>query len=350
MQAKPSALYHEQLKIHELTTDLGQEQVMQVFDSLAESLSKPPSLLGGFFSSKQTPKGVYLYGPVGRGKTFLMDLFFDSLPCAKKRQHFYEFMNMTHAELKLYQGQRDPLRKVAQSVAKEAKILCLDEFFVEDIADAMILSAFLHYLFEAGVVLVTTSNIEPESLYADGLQRDRFLPAIELIKKNMTVLELSGGEDYRMEKKWCEERYHAASHDQQAYLQFHFKQLNHSAPLLPPEFELTERKITAVMRGSSVVWFDFAELCEQPRVAKDYFNLAEQYKVILIGHVPVLKSADEEAARRFIALVDTFYDQKVLLIIAAAVPLPELYQGERLQFEFERTKSRIFEMSSWSDL
>ena len=348
MQAKPSTLYHEQLKIHELTMDLGQEQVMQIFDGLAESLAKP-SLLGGFFGHKQAPKGVYLYGPVGRGKTFLMDLFFESLQCAKKRQHFYEFMNMTHAELKLCQGERDPLRKVAQSLAKEAKILCLDEFFVEDIADAMILSSFLHYLFEAGVVLVTTSNIEPESLYANGLQRDRFLPAIELIKKNMTVLELSGGEDYRMEKKWCDERYHAAAHDQQAYLQFHFKQFNQGASLLPPEFELTERKITAVMRSQTALWVDFAELCEQPRVAKDYLKLAEQYKVILMGHVPVLKAEDDDSARRFIALVDTFYDQKVLLVIAAAVPLQELYQGERLQFEFERTKSRIFEMSSWNN-
>ncbi len=347
MQAKPSTRYLETVKAHQLRPDLGQQHVMQVFDALAVALDKTP-VFGGFFSSKTSPKGVYLFGPVGRGKTFLMDLFFKALSCTKKRQHFYEFMNEVHAELKLFQGERDPLRKVAQALAKQAKVLCLDEFFVEDIADAMILSGFLHYLFEAGVVLVTTSNIEPESLYSQGLQRDLFLPAIDLIKKNMQVLELSGSEDYRMETKWCEERYHAAAHDQQAYLQFHFKQSNHGGPLLPPEFEVSQRPMTAVMRGESVAWFGFAELCEQPRVAKDYLALVEQYKVILLGQVPQFQVADEEAARRFIALVDTFYDQKVLLIIAAAVPLVDLYQGERLKFEFERTKSRIFEMSSWS--
>ncbi len=347
MQAKPSALYFNQVKSHELTTDPAQEQVMQVFDALALSLDKP-AFLGGFFSSKVSPKGVYLFGPVGRGKTFLMDLFYEALTCSKQRQHFYEFMNQVHAELKLAQGQRDPLRTIAQAIAKKISVLCLDEFFVEDIADAMILSALLHYLFEAGLVLVATSNIQPELLYSQGLQRDRFLSAIDLIKKNMHVLELSGGEDYRMEKTWCEERYHAAEHDQQAYLQFHFKQFNRGGALLPIEFSLTDRKIHAVMRGESVVWFDFAELCEQPRVAKDYLALAQQYKIVLIGNVPVLTVDDEEAARRFIALVDTFYDQEVLLILAAAVPLQELYQGERLQFEFERTKSRIFEMSSWS--
>ncbi|MCX7122297.1 MAG: cell division protein ZapE [Gammaproteobacteria bacterium] len=347
MQAKPSALYFEQVKTHELSADPAQEQVMQAFDILAESLDKP-LILGGFFSRKVTPKGVYLFGPVGRGKTYLMDLFFKTLTCAKKRQHFYELMNEVHAELRLFQGERDPLRKVAQALAKQTQVLCLDEFFVEDIADAMILSAFLYYLFEAGVVLVTTSNIQPESLYSKGLQRDRFLPAIDLIKKNMTVLELSGEQDYRLEKKWCDERYHATSHDQEAYLQFHFKQLNQGAALLPLEFELTERKIRAVMRGPSVIWFDFSELCEQPRVAKDYLKLAEQYQSVLIGNLPILSADSEEAARRFIALVDTFYDQKILLIIAGAVSLEHLYQGERLQFEFERTKSRIFEMSSWS--
>jgi cell division protein ZapE len=347
MQAKPSTLYFNQVKTHGLNTDLSQQQVMQIFDQLAESLVKP-SLLGGWLGAKSVPKGVYLYGPVGRGKTFLMDLFFEAVSCSKRRQHFYEFMNYVHAELRLCQGERDPLKKVAQAFAKEAKLLCLDEFFVEDIADAMILSALLHYLFEAGVVLVTTSNIQPEGLYSGGLQRERFLPAIDLIKKNMHVLELSGAEDYRMETQWCEERYHAVAHDQQAYLQFHFKQLNRGDALLPPEFEVTERKMTAVMRSKTVVWFDFAELCVAPRVARDYLSLAQQYKVVLLGHVPVLTIEDEEAARRFITLVDTFYDQKILLIIGAAAALQELYQGERLQFEFERTKSRIFEMSSWS--
>lgn len=347
MQVKPSDLYLQAIKTHQLHADLAQEQVMQVFDSLALSLDKP-LVLGGWFSTKISPKGLYLFGPVGRGKTFLMDLFFEALRCTKKRQHFYQFMNEVHAELKLFQGARDPLRKVAQAVAKQVKVLCLDEFFVEDIADAMILSALIHYLFEAGVVLVTTSNIQPESLYSEGLQRDQFLPAIDLIKKNMHVLELSGSADYRMEKQWCDERYHAAEKDQQAYLQFHFKQFNHDGPLLPNAFDLTERKISAKMRGEFVVWFNFEVLCVQPRVAKDYLVLCKQYKVILLGQVPVLNADNEEAARRFVALVDTLYDQKVLLIIAAAVPLSTLYQGERLQFEFERTKSRIFEMSSWS--
>ncbi len=347
MQAKPSECYRNKIKEGEWTQDAAQEQVMQVFDALAQQLEKP-HLLSGFLMNKAAPKGVYLYGPVGRGKTDLMDLFYEAVSVPKQRQHFYAFMNEVHAELKLLQGQPDPLKKVAQALAKRARVFCLDEFFVEDIADAMILAAFLHYLFEVGVVLVTTSNIQPEKLYAEGLKRDRFLPAIELLKKNMQILNLNGKEDYRLQKAWCDERYHALAHDQEAYLQFHFKQFNQNQGLLPLQFELNHHAIVARLRGPKTVWFDFAELCVKPRAAQDYLELTEAYSVVLLGGVPCLKSSDEEAARRLIALVDTFYDRKVLLIIGAAVPLAELYQGERLRFEFERTQSRIIEMSSWS--
>lgn len=342
----PSDAYKARMRAGEIKTDSSQVAIMGVFDTLYQELSAPPQRFS-WFGDKKAPQGIYLYGPVGRGKTYLMDLFFDCVEVSKKRMHFYELMNTVHAELKILQGERDPLKKVAMDLAKTSKLLCLDEFFVEDIADAMILGSLLSYLLEAGITLVTTSNIPPDQLYQDGLQRDRFAPAIALIQQNMHILSLDHPHDYRLEKQWVEESFHPTLQDQLSYLQFHFGEQNGGGPLSHPSFKVNGHNMMATKRGATTLWLSFQELCEAARASQDYLKLAKTYKTILISDVPVLTENAEEAARRFIALVDTCYDQKVLLIIAAAAPLESLYQGKRLAFEFERTKSRLFEMSSW---
>jgi cell division protein ZapE len=220
-----------------------------------------------WFGDKKSPQGVYLYGPVGRGKTYLMDLFFDCVEGPKKRMHFYEFINTVHTELKMLQGERDPLKKVAIDLTKTSRLLCLDEFFVEDIADAMILSGLLSYLLDAGVTLVTTSNIPPDQLYQDGLQRDRFAPAIALIKQNMHVLSLNHPHDYRLEKQWVEECYHPSLHDQWSYLQFHFTEQNENAVLVDPSFKLNGHAVLAYVSGK--MRKNYIRILQGDRVAVD---------------------------------------------------------------------------------
>lgn len=340
-----SQAYQQAILVHEVHRDPMQAQLLPLLDQLAISLEQ--SQLRRWFSRAKPVKGLYIYGPVGRGKTFLMDLFFKTVQTKKQRLHFYEFMNQVHAELKWLQGEREPLQQVAQKFAREISLLCLDEFFVEDIADAMILASLLSYLFRAGVCVVVTSNLAPEDLYQDGLQRDRFLPAIALLRTYMDVFNLNHPHDYRLEKKWLEERYHVDMRDSEAYLQAHFKHYKQAEECLPTHFQLNTRDIEAVLRSKTVGWFSFTELCMKPHGARDYLALTQQFKVILLENIPVLTIAEEDAARRFIALVDACYDKKILLIITAAAPLATIYQGTRVAAAFERTRSRLIEMSSW---
>lgn len=342
----PTDLYHQQVISKHVEPDANQEAVLKVFDRLYEALQNPPKVFWPF-GKKQSPDGVYLYGKVGRGKTYLMDLFYETLTIPKVRAHFYEFMAGVHVELKMAEGQVNPLQRVVESLAKKAKILCLDEFFVEDIADAMILAALLDGLFKVGVVVVTTSNVAPKDLYKEGLQRDRFLPSIALIEKNMQVLSLDHPTDYRLIHDFKGKNYHSPLDRQQEFLEFHFNQLQGAHALLEPHFVLNDWGFVAVCRTAKTIWFDFNELCVRPRSSLDYLALSETYNAILLQNVPALGDSDNDAVRRFITLVDTCYDRHVALIVAAAAPLLELYQGKRLEFEFERTKSRLIEMAGW---
>ncbi len=293
-------------------------------------------------------RGLYIWGGVGRGKTMLMDWFFASLPPGVAlRMHFHRFMQRVHRDLGTFKGNANPLHKVADGLAAEGRILCFDEFFVSDIGDAMLLGELLKALFERGVLLVATSNVEPARLYENGLQRSRFLPAIDLLQTNTEVHWLDGPVDYRLRVLEKAELYHSpldAAADES--LQRSFLALATGAPRDDVELMVESRLIVARKIADDVAWFSFSALCEGPRSQNDYIELAREFHTVLLSDVPVFTTRKEDAARRFISLVDEFYDRSVKLIISAAAPIADLYQGSRLRFEFDRTQSRLLEMQS----
>jgi cell division protein ZapE len=293
-------------------------------------------------------KGVYLWGAVGRGKTWLMDLFYDSLPFAQyRRRHFHHFMQDVHNGLKEHAGHSAPLELVADGIAADVTVLCFDEFFVSDIADAMILGTLLTALFERGVTLVATSNSPPQELYRDGLQRQRFIPAIEQIERHTQVIAMEGGTDYRLRRLTRAGTYLlTANPGTQGRLAGLFRGLTHGAAAQPGAIEVAGRKIPVVAMNPLAVWFEFRDICEGPRSAEDYIDVARTWPTVLVANVPQMNAQDENAARRFIALVDELYDRRVNLVVTAAAPLQKLYQGERLQFEFQRVLSRLTQMQT----
>jgi cell division protein ZapE len=305
------------------------------------------SLMSG--SSAQEPeRGLYLWGGVGRGKTWLMDMFFASLPFPeKRRRHFHRFMHDVHTELKSLQNQESPLEAVAERMAGDTRVLCFDEFFVTDIADAMILGGLFEGLFKRGVTLVATSNTPPRDLYKDGLQRQRFLPAIDLIEKHVEVLNVDGATDYRLRQLTQAGTYLlAAAPDTPQRLDALFAELAHYGASAGGTIEIEGRSIPVVRQSSSAVWFDFESICGGPRSQDDYIEIAREYQSVIVSDVPILEPVRENQARRFIALVDELYDRNVNLIVSAAASPVDLYRGDRLKFPFERTVSRLVEMQS----
>jgi cell division protein ZapE len=295
-------------------------------------------------------KGLYIHGGVGRGKTYMMDVFFESLPLqCKMRTHFHRFMQRVHAELRNLKQQKNPLETVACIIAREARVLCFDEFFVSDIGDAMILGGLLAHLMEEGVVLVATSNIEPDLLYQNGLQRERFMPAIALLKASNEIVHLDAGIDYRLRRlKQASVYHHPLDESAQAAMSQCFRRMltEHAHAAEGGFVEILGRQIPVLAVFDDVIWFEFEDLCGGPRSAYDYIELAKIYHAILLSNVPRLDDSTDDKARRFISLVDELYDRNVKLILSAAVELPELYQGRGLAFVFERTRSRLLEMQS----
>ena len=295
-------------------------------------------------------KGLYIFGGVGRGKTYLMDMFFDSLPLERKmRTHFHRFMQRVHAELQRLKKQKNPLESVARVIAAEARVLCFDEFFVSDIGDAMILGGLLAHLLEEGVVLVTTSNIEPGSLYQNGLQRERFLPAIALLKANTQVVHLDAGVDYRLRSlRQASVYYWPLGEKADSSMLGCFKRLvsEQGSIAAGAHVEVLGRQISVRAQSDDVIWFDFADLCGGPRSAYDYVELGKLYHTVLVSNIPQLRSESDDMARRFVSLVDELYDRNVKLIASAQVELASLYTGSGLAFVFERTRSRLLEMQS----
>lgn len=293
-------------------------------------------------------KGLYFWGGVGRGKTYLMDTFFESLPFERKmRVHFHRFMQRVHQELTSLKGTKDPLETVAERLASEARIICFDEFFVTDIGDAMILATLLDALFARGVSLVCTSNIVPDGLYKDGLQRARFLPAIALLNEHTEVVNVDGGVDYRLRTLKQAELYHYPLGDgAKAGMKRSYQGLALNAGAHDCVITINSREFQALQRADDVIWFEYDELCNKPRSQNDYIELAREFHAVLVSNVPVLTMDMEDQARRFINLIDEFYDRRVKLILSAEASITELYQGQRLRFEFDRTESRLLEMQS----
>jgi len=336
--------------------DAAQEQAVEALDELHHALCQHrpgwlERLRSGLFGPSRDLSpvtGLYLWGGVGRGKTHLVDLFHDSLPFPQKRRlHFHRFMRQAHEGLKRFGDRQDPLEAVADEVARDTRVLCFDEFFVSDVADAMILGTLMGALFRRGVTLVATSNIPPDRLYEGGLQRQRFLPAIDAIKRHTRIMNVDSGVDYRLRVLEKAEIYHApldAEADER--LRDSFSRLAPDGRYDLDSLAIEGREIPVIADGDGVAWFDFPALCEGPRSQNDYMELAREYHTVLIANVPVMDRTRENAARRFIALVDEFYDRNVKLIVSAEAEPETLYQGQRLRFEFQRTISRLQEMQT----
>ncbi len=352
---RPLVRYREFLQAPDFVHDPAQEQAVRLLDDLHQRLiqrraARRGRLLGGLLRARrrEPERGLYFWGGVGRGKTFLMDLFYESLPFADKRRvHFHRFMQQVHAELKARAGRKNPLDEVSAQLAGECAVLCFDEFFVSDITDAMILARLLEGLFAGGVTMVMTSNIIPDELYRDGLQRARFLPAIDLLKAKLSVVNVDGGTDYRLRVLEQAELYHAPlDASAETSMAESFRQLAPDPGRADVDLTIEGRSLRVRRCADDVVWFDFAELCEGPRSQNDYLELAREFHAVLVSAVPVFTPDRDDAARRFINLVDVLYDRNVKLVLSAAAPLEDLYTGGRLAFEFERTRSRLLEMRS----
>ena len=292
-------------------------------------------------------RGLYIWGGVGRGKTVLMNMFYHWLPIPnKKRFHFHSFMQRVHRKLTVLQGQSDPLRLVARSCAMDQQFICIDEFFVEDIGDAMVLAELLDAMFDLGATLVATSNIRPSDLYLNGLQRKRFLPAINLIQEHMEVLHLGGEEDYRLARLRNTELYQLVGQLDYEALRNEFVSLAEEEPELEYPLVVNDRLVVARFHVDGIAGFDFETLCDAPRNAADYIELSKLYHTIVIYGLFSMSNEQENQARRFVALVDEFYDRNVNLQFFATCPLEEVYRGTRYRNEFERTRSRMIEMQS----
>lgn len=336
-----------------ITLDEAQQRAVshlqRLYDSLLENEARKSRFLHQLFGGKQRPvRGLYLWGGVGRGKSFLMDAFFSSVPIEnKKRVHFHRFMQDVHAELDTIKHHADPLVIVAQRIAQQARLICFDEFHVSDIADAMLLGRLLSELLRQGVVLVATSNHKPDELYLHGLQRSRFLPAIILLKERLDVVEVDAGIDYRLRMLERVRVYHL-SQDEAAEdsLATAFSSLAGGEGENLASLEIEGRRIATIRTAPGVVWFEFQTICGTPRGQADYIEIARRFHTVLISGIPEMTSEQAAEARRFTWLVDEFYDRKVNLIVSAQVPPQELYLGDPHAEEFKRTISRLTEMQT----
>lgn len=352
---KPSEKYHEFLKQSGFFQDTAQQHAVLLLDQLHATLSAPePSVfekvtryVEKLSGKHSTEKGLYFWGGVGRGKTFLMDIFYESLPIReKKRIHFHQFMKQIHDQLALRGKGEDPLQEIAKEVVSHSRVLCLDEFVVTDIGDAMLIGRLLTVLFQQGTILVTTSNSPPDELYKDGLQRDNFLPAIEQLKQHCDICNLDGGKDYRMlglsdTKLYQHPHNEAAEAEIRKYLQAHLVGAKQHSSL-----EINDRQIEYEYCAEDTVWFSFEQICKTARSRLDFLEIAQMFHTLIITGIEQMGEQSNDIARRFISLIDVLYDHKVKLICTAEVAHSELYRDGKLAFEFQRTASRLHEMQS----
>lgn len=338
-------------RAHGFEPDSTQRSVAKSFERLQAELlgaEQAQDSVLRWFRRPPAPRGIYLWGPVGRGKSFLMDTFFHTVPVsAKRRVHFHRFMQDIHHQLRDLQGQEAPLQEIAARVGRDTRLLCLDELHVTDIGDAMLMRGLLEGLLEQRVAIVTTSNQRPDDLYLHGLQRAQFVPAIDLIKSELEVVALDGPSDYRLRALERAGVYHfplgEATEAAQAAA---FEGVAGEPGEAGVGLEIEGRSIQAQRAGPGVAWFAFAALCESARGTADYIELARRYHTVLVSGVPQFRPGMREAMRRFTWLVDEFYDRRVKLIVSAAVPVTDLYQHVERGPEVERTQSRLIEMQT----
>ncbi|GHB31083.1 cell division protein ZapE [Salinicola rhizosphaerae] len=369
----PLARYRADLERDDFSYDAAQENAVKHLQRLYDDLQRTPapqpsvaagggdstlSKVAGLFGKRSKapeaapakPKvmGLYFWGGVGRGKTYLVDVFYESLPFDRKmRTHFNRFMQRVHRELDAHKGEKNPLTQIAAQFAREARVICFDEFYVKDITDAMILGNLMEALFAQGVVLVATSNIVPDDLYKDGLQRARFLPAIDLIKRHCEVVNVDSGVDYRLRALEQVEIFHSPLDEQaEQLLAKSFRSVAGNDGREQVKLTINHRELTAKRQHEGVVWFDFKMLCDGPRSQNDYIELSREFHTVLVSNVPRMGAASDDQARRFISMVDEFYDRAVKLLLSAEAEVESLYTGGNLGFEFERTLSRLQEMQS----
>ncbi len=341
------ALYRQNLEKRGFVSDPAQwravERLQRLYEEWSAYKARRSNALKRLLVRPILPKGVYLWGPVGRGKSFLMDAFFLCVPLVRKRRvHFHHFMREVHRELDELKGTADPLAAVAARTARRYRLVCFDEFHVSDIADAMILGRFLEQAMERGVEFVMTSNYAPEQLYPNGLQRERFLPSIELLKSRLDIVGVDNGTDYRRLKIEKLQVYHLGG---DAPLEKIFSELKDVEEEHQP-LDVEGRVIPYRKRAGGLVWFDFAELCGGPRSYADYVDLARRFHTVMLSGVPRMSPKESDAARRFTWLVDVFYDDKVNLIVSAAAEPERLFAAGEQAAEFQRTVSRLYEMQS----
>lgn len=360
LPTSPGQKYRQILERGEADPDAAQARAVEEFDRIFQQLKDQPASRGvlnklrerladrlGLHSAESIP-GLYLWGGVGRGKTWLMDLFFESLPSdRKKRVHFHRYMRSVHESLSQLSEVKNPLAVIAKQQASQFRILCFDEFVVEDIGDAMILSGLLESLFSNGVTLIATSNSAPQDLYRDGLQRDRFKPAIALIEQHTIVLKMEDGVDYRLRTLRQEQTFLVPLNDENdALLKKKFKALATDKPSASGSIDVLGREIHYRFRCSGIVWFEFDAICGGLRSSADYLDISREHHTVFVSNIPALDHNADDAARRFIEMIDIFYDTGINLILSAAREPHSLYTGSRLTRPFERTVSRLIEMQS----
>jgi cell division protein ZapE len=357
LDQSPWQKYQQDLQADDFQHDSAQENAVKELQRLYEELTHPEKKLTwrvklqskfGKGMLKPSIQGLYFWGGVGRGKTYLVDTFYECLPFERKlRIHFHRFMHRVHQELKELEGKSDPLKFIAQRFARETKVICFDEFFVSDITDAMILGTLMEELFRHGIVLVATSNIIPDELYRNGLQRARFLPAIELINQNTRVVNVDSGIDYRLRTLEQAEIYHFPLDEESLdNLHLYFKQLAPEKGTTNAYVEIEGRMIPTMHYADGVVMLEFRALCDGPRSQSDYMEISRCYHTVLVANVEQMGQAMDDIGRRFIAMIDEFYERNVKVIMSAEVALEQLYTDGQLLFEFRRCLSRLKEMQS----
>ncbi|OYK80879.1 cell division protein ZapE [Coxiella burnetii] len=348
----PLEYYQQQVEFGFIQKDPQQKEVIDQLQHIYTELLKQENARTRFLNKflhtlviSKPVKGLYLWGSVGVGKTFLLDTFYHCLPLKKMRLHFHQFMARIHRELTHLQGIKNPLDIIAKKLSRETNVICFDEFFVDNVADAMLLGGLLSALFKYGICFIATSNFKPEDLYKEGLQREQFIPAIKLIKQHTQVFHLTSHYDYRLRYSPQTEVYFTPL-DEQAEINMEksFQHFSNYQPATHTAIELFHRIIPIRKQAGNVIWFEFIDLCGIPRSVKDFLELSQKYKTVLISNVPVLRTDQKNLITSFIKLIDVFYDAKIRLIISAQAPIEELYPEGPLRFEFARTQSRLTEM------